>query len=71
MTALDTARLTMQAVNMIHRADLVATDPAVVKAAKTAAKDISRACRSTAALTREVGAAWCRYQPDANQSVAH
>ena len=43
-----------------RRANIVRKDPAVIKAAKESAADISQAARSTAGLIAEAQAAWHR-----------
>lgn len=62
MARVNTARLAAQASDFALRADFVRTDPAVVKAAREASRDIAQAGRSTRTLIRESRSAWLRYE---------
>lgn len=60
MSHVNTTRLIAEATHLVYRADYVRQDPAVIKAAKTAASDISQAARSTVDLAQEISASWMR-----------
>lgn len=60
MSHINTARLIAEATHFAYRADYVRQDPPVIKAAKTAVRDISQAARSTIDLAQEVSQSWIR-----------
>lgn len=60
MSHINTTRLIAEATHLAYRADYVRQDPAVIKAAKTAVRDISQAARSTVDLAQEVSQSWMR-----------
>ena len=60
MARIDKAVVVLEATKAARRAFVVADDPAVVKAAKHAGKDIAQAARSCADLGGEIKASWAR-----------
>ena len=60
MSHVNTTRLIAEATHLAYRADYVRQDPAVIKSAKTAVRDISHAARSTADLAQEISQSWIR-----------
>jgi hypothetical protein len=60
MSRINLNEFSSQAGGLAYRANLVRTDPAVVKAAQDAWSDVRDASRSCALLAREANAAWQR-----------
>ncbi|MGY1777748.1 hypothetical protein ACI8AV_17970 [Geodermatophilus sp. SYSU D00804] len=60
MARINKAAVVHEATNVGRRISFVAEDPAVIKAAKQAAKDVAQAARSCATLGGELKASWDR-----------
>lgn len=60
MARIDKAVVITEATRAARRVCFVADDPAVIKAAKQAGRDVAQAARSCAELGGEIKASWAR-----------
>lgn len=60
MARINKAAVVFEATSAARRVQFVAEDPAVIKTAKQAGKDLAQAVRSCSALGGEIQASWAR-----------